>query len=60
VAVHGVTIGHSAWDGVRPALEPVATLIAVGRRGHGASLGSAFALSRRRYLPASCLLEVRR
>ena len=37
VALHGVTIDHSAWDGVRPALEQVATLIAVDRRGHGAS-----------------------
>ncbi len=37
VAVHGVSIDHSAWDAVRPALEQVATLIAVDRRGHGAS-----------------------
>ena len=37
MAVHGVTIDHSAWDGVRPALEHVATVIAVDRRGHGAS-----------------------
>lgn len=37
VALHGVTIDHSAWDGVRPALEQVATLVAVDRRGHGAS-----------------------
>jgi pimeloyl-ACP methyl ester carboxylesterase len=37
VALHGATIDHSAWDGVRPALEQVATLIAVDRRGHGAS-----------------------
>jgi pimeloyl-ACP methyl ester carboxylesterase len=37
VALHGVTIDHSAWEGVRPALERVATLIAVDRRGHGAS-----------------------
>jgi pimeloyl-ACP methyl ester carboxylesterase len=37
VALHGVTIDHSTWDGVRPALEQVATLIAVDRRGHGAS-----------------------
>jgi pimeloyl-ACP methyl ester carboxylesterase len=37
VALHGVTIDHSTWDGVRTALERVATLIAVDRRGHGAS-----------------------
>lgn len=37
VAVHGVTIDHSSWDGVRPMVEPVATLIAIDRRGHGAS-----------------------
>lgn len=37
VAVHGVTIDHTNWDGVRPALEQVATLVAVDRRGHGAS-----------------------
>jgi pimeloyl-ACP methyl ester carboxylesterase len=37
VALHGVTIDHTAWDGVRRALEQVATLIAVDRRGHGAS-----------------------
>ena len=37
VALHGVTIDHSTWDGVRSALEQVATLVAVDRRGHGAS-----------------------
>lgn len=37
VAVHGVSLDHSAWDGVRPALERVAAVIAVDRRGHGAS-----------------------
>lgn len=37
VALHGVTIDHTNWDGVRPALEQVATLVAVDRRGHGAS-----------------------
>jgi len=37
VALHGATTDHSAWDGARPALERVATLIAVDRRGHGAS-----------------------
>jgi pimeloyl-ACP methyl ester carboxylesterase len=37
LALHGVAIDHSAWNGVRPALEQVATLIAVDRRGHGAS-----------------------
>jgi pimeloyl-ACP methyl ester carboxylesterase len=41
VAVHGVTVDHSSWEGVRAMLEPVATLIAIDRRGHGASdLGS--------------------
>jgi pimeloyl-ACP methyl ester carboxylesterase len=41
VAVHGVTVDHSLWEGVRAMLEPVATLIAIDRRGHGASeLGS--------------------
>ena len=37
VALHGVTLDHTTWDGVRPALEQVTTLIAVDRRGHGAS-----------------------
>ena len=37
VALHGATIDHSTWDGVRPALEEVADVIAVDRRGHGAS-----------------------
>ena len=37
MALHGVTIDHSAWDGVRPALGQVTTLIAVDRRGHGGS-----------------------
>jgi pimeloyl-ACP methyl ester carboxylesterase len=37
VALHVVTIDHTAWDGVRPALEQVVTLVAVDRRGHGAS-----------------------
>jgi pimeloyl-ACP methyl ester carboxylesterase len=37
VAVHGVTIDHTNWDGVRPMLEPVASIVAVDRRGHGAS-----------------------
>ncbi len=37
VAVHGVTIDHSTWDGVRSELERIAMLIAVDRRGHGAS-----------------------
>ena len=37
VAVHGVTIDHTNWDGVRPLLEQVATVVAVDRRGHGAS-----------------------
>ncbi len=37
VALHGVTIDHTAWDGVRPGLERTRTLLAVDRRGHGAS-----------------------
>ncbi len=37
VALHGVTIDHTAWDGARPMLEHVRTLLAVDRRGHGAS-----------------------
>lgn len=37
IAVHGVTIDHTAWDGVRPRLEGARTLLAVDRRGHGAS-----------------------
>jgi pimeloyl-ACP methyl ester carboxylesterase len=37
VALHGVTIDHTAWDGVRPMLERARTLLAVDRRGHGAS-----------------------
>ncbi|HUZ28923.1 MAG TPA: alpha/beta hydrolase [Solirubrobacteraceae bacterium] len=37
VALHGVTIDHTAWDGVRPELERGRTLLAVDRRGHGAS-----------------------
>jgi pimeloyl-ACP methyl ester carboxylesterase len=36
-ALHGVTIDHTSWDGVRPRLEGVRTLLAVDRRGHGAS-----------------------
>ena len=37
VALHGVTIDHTAWDGVRPRLERARTVLAVDRRGHGAS-----------------------
>src|SRR3982751_2061298 len=37
VALHGVTIDHTCWDGTRPAIESRRTLIAVDRRGHGAS-----------------------
>ncbi len=37
VAVHGVTVDHSTWDGVRSELERIAMLIAVDRRGHGTS-----------------------
>jgi pimeloyl-ACP methyl ester carboxylesterase len=42
VALHGVTIDHTCWDGVRPYLESRRTLVALDRRGHGASdMGSA-------------------
>lgn len=37
LALHGVTIDHTAWDGVRPRLEREHTFVAVDRRGHGAS-----------------------
>jgi pimeloyl-ACP methyl ester carboxylesterase len=37
VALHGVAIDHTAWDGVRPTLERAHTLVAIDRRGHGAS-----------------------
>jgi pimeloyl-ACP methyl ester carboxylesterase len=37
VALHGVTLDHTAWDGVRARLERAHTLLAVDRRGHGAS-----------------------
>ena len=37
LALHGVTIDHTAWDGVRPRLDRARTLLAVDRRGHGAS-----------------------
>jgi pimeloyl-ACP methyl ester carboxylesterase len=37
VALHGVTIDHTAWDGVRLRLGRTRTLLAVDRRGHGAS-----------------------
>jgi len=37
IALHGVTIDHTAWDGARPRLERARTLLAVDRRGHGAS-----------------------
>lgn len=37
LALHGVTIDHTCWDGVRPALESRRTLVAMDRRGHGAS-----------------------
>jgi len=37
VALHGVTIDHTCWDGMRPALESRRTLVAIDRRGHGAS-----------------------
>jgi pimeloyl-ACP methyl ester carboxylesterase len=37
VALHGVAIDHTCWDGMRPAIESRRTLIALDRRGHGAS-----------------------
>jgi pimeloyl-ACP methyl ester carboxylesterase len=37
VALHGVTIDHTCWDGMRPALESRRALVAIDRRGHGAS-----------------------
>ena len=37
VLVHGTTVDHTAWDGVRPALEPSFTLYAMDRRGRGGS-----------------------
>jgi pimeloyl-ACP methyl ester carboxylesterase len=37
VAVHGVTIDHTAWDPMRPWLDPKRTLYALDRRGHGTS-----------------------
>src|SRR5690348_3454365 len=37
VALHGVTIDHTCWDAMRPSIESRRTLIAVDRRGHGAS-----------------------
>jgi pimeloyl-ACP methyl ester carboxylesterase len=36
-AVHGVTIDHTCWDGLRAQLEQQHTLVAIDRRGHGAS-----------------------
>lgn len=37
VAVHGVTIDHTCWDGMRPTVESRRTLVAIDRRGHGES-----------------------
>lgn len=37
VLVHGTTADHTRWNGVRPLLEPHATVVAVDRRGRGAS-----------------------
>jgi len=37
VAVHGVTIDHSAWEAMRQWLDPQRALYALDRRGHGAS-----------------------
>jgi len=36
-AVHGVTIDHSCWDGLRAQIEQHHALLAIDRRGHGAS-----------------------
>lgn len=62
VAVHGSTIDHTAWDLMREWLDPVRTLYALDRRGHGSSQfgGSGYALDREvadllavlEYLPA--------
>jgi pimeloyl-ACP methyl ester carboxylesterase len=37
MALHGVTTDHACWDGMRLAIESRRTLIALDRRGHGAS-----------------------
>ena len=37
VLVHGSTVDHTAWDGVRPELEPSFTVYAMDRRGRGGS-----------------------
>jgi pimeloyl-ACP methyl ester carboxylesterase len=37
IALHGVAIDHTCWDGMRPVLESRRTLVAMDRRGHGAS-----------------------
>ena len=37
VCVHGVMTDHRHWDAVRPLLEDVAGVVAIDRRGHGAS-----------------------
>jgi pimeloyl-ACP methyl ester carboxylesterase len=37
VLVHGTTVDHTAWDGVRPELEPSFTVYAMDRRGRGGS-----------------------
>ncbi|HEV2754747.1 MAG TPA: alpha/beta fold hydrolase [Actinomycetota bacterium] len=37
VCLHGIAVDHGHWDAVRPLLEDVASVVAVDRRGHGAS-----------------------
>jgi pimeloyl-ACP methyl ester carboxylesterase len=37
VALHGVTIDHTCWEGMRPTLESRRAVVALDRRGHGAS-----------------------
>lgn len=45
--VHGTTASHRRWEGLRPHLEPHATVHAVDRRGRGASGdGPAYAIER--------------
>lgn len=48
VALHGVTIDHTCWDGLRAQIERQHTLVAIDRRGHGASAlgGSEYSLER--------------
>ena len=39
ICVHGVSVDHLHWEAVRPLLEEVASVVAMDRRGHGASEG---------------------